>query len=96
MEGTLSAVRWSYAAGGYAWTVTGPDGTLTQYATDKESRGLWRDGTQIMGTADFELGCSPSWRREKVRRLMDDPTTGTLPMVDKIWETYRPTGVPMG
>jgi hypothetical protein len=57
--------------GGFQWTVLDPSySPVTQRCnTNKEGRGLWRDGQQILGTSQFDLNCSPSARRARVMKF---------------------------
>lgn len=79
---------------GYDWTVTHDDGTVAEYSTDNYGYGLWKDGVQVLGTAQFALaGFTGGTRRAKAHKVVEDSTVRTLPMVDKRWDTRVPVAL---
>lgn len=70
MNTTISAIK-AHEDGGYSWTETDRDET-TAYSTNDEGFGLWQNGRQILGTAQFNLSdCSASTRRRRVQKFMN-------------------------
>lgn len=62
-------------SGSYVWTETedGPDGAeVAAYSTNDAGHGIWKNGRQLLGTSQFNIGnCAASTRRNRVSRFME-------------------------